>query len=110
MPLSGAGWLVGHGLGLSYSDFVQVGLPLRLVLVRGPGQGRSLFLGYLRLSLGPHGLSLRGFLPGRLGLRPGPFGLPGGSRPVWLLTPPSIMMVATFLISPMTTASWSSAP
>jgi hypothetical protein len=35
---------------------------------------------------------------------------PAGSRLVWLLTPPCIMMLATFLISPMTTASWGSAP
>jgi hypothetical protein len=104
VPLSGAGWPVWRGLGLFLGDLPQVRLPLRLVLVLGPGQGRSLFLGYLRLSLGPHCLGLRGFLPGPLGLRPDPFGLPGGSRPVWLLTPPSIMMLATFLISPMTTA------
>jgi hypothetical protein len=30
-------------------------------------------------------------------------------RLVWLLTPPSIMTLATFLISPMTTVSWGSA-
>ena len=35
---------------------------------------------------------------------------PGGSCLVWLLTPPSIMVLATFLISPMTTVSWGSAP
>ena len=100
MPLSGAGWPVWRGLGLFLGDLPQVRLPLRLVLVLGPDQGRSLFLGHLRLSLGPHCPALRG----SLGLRPDPFGLPGGSRPVWLLTPPSVMMLATFLISPMTTA------
>ena len=78
---------------------------MRLVLVQGPGECRDLFLGHLRLSVGPHGLDLRGFLPYPLGLRPGPFGLPGGSRLVSLLTLPSIMMLAIFLISPMTTAS-----
>lgn len=76
MPLSGAGWPVWRGLGLFLGDLPQVRLPLRLVLVLGPGQGRSLFLGYLRLSLGPHCLGLRGFLPGPLGLRPDLFGLP----------------------------------
>ena len=34
----------------------------------------------------------------------------GGSRLVWLLMPPRIMMLATFLISPMTTVSCGSAP
>jgi hypothetical protein len=100
MPLSGAGWPVWRGLGLFLGDLPQVRLPLRLVLVLGPGQGRSLFPGHLRLSLSPHCLGLRG----SLGLHPDPFGLPGGSRLVWLLTPPSVMMLATFLISPMTTA------
>jgi hypothetical protein len=33
-----------------------------------------------------------------------------GSRLVWLIAPASIAMLATFLISPMTTASWGSAP
>jgi hypothetical protein len=72
MPLSGAGWPVWRGLGLFLGDLPQVRLPLRLVLVLGPGQGRSLFPGYLRLSLGPHCLGLRG----SLGLHPDPFGLP----------------------------------
>jgi hypothetical protein len=52
---------------------------------------------------------LRGFPLGSLGLRPGTFGLPGGSCMVWLLTPPSIMMLATCLICPMTTVSCGSA-
>ena len=51
MPLSGAGWPVRHGLGLFLGDLPQVRLPLRLVLVQGPGQGRSLFLSHLRLGL-----------------------------------------------------------
>ena len=76
MPLLGAGWFVWRGLGLFLGDLPQVRLPLRLVLVQGPGQGRSLFLGYLRLSLGLHCLGLRGFLPVPVGLRPVPFGLP----------------------------------
>ena len=83
---------------------------MRLVLVQGPGECRGLFLGHLRLSLDPHGLGLRGFLPGSLGFVRTRSAFPGGSRLVWLLTPPSIMMLATFLISPMTTASWGSAP
>jgi hypothetical protein len=41
-----------------------------LVLVQGPGECLGLFLGHLRLSLGPHGLGLRGFLPGSFGGRP----------------------------------------
>jgi hypothetical protein len=76
MPLLGAGWPVWRFLGLFLGELPQVRLPLRRVLVLGPGQGRSLFLGYLRLSLGPHCLGLRGFLPGPLGLRPDLFGLP----------------------------------
>ena len=110
MPLSGAGWPLWYGFGLFFGDLPQVCLLVRLVLVRGPGQCRGLFPGHLRLSVGPHGLGLRGFLPGPLGLRPSPFGLPRRLAPVWLLTPPSTMMLAIFLISAMTSASWSSAP
>src|SRR5215469_2132397 len=103
MPLSGAGWPVWHGLGLFLGDLPQVRLPLRLVLVQDPGQGRGLFPGHLRLA--------------RMAWAPAAFfralsavarthsAFPGGSRLVWLLTPPSIMMLATSLISPMTTAS-----
>jgi hypothetical protein len=110
VPLSGAWWPLWHGLGLFLGDLAQVRLPVRLVLVQGPGECRGLFLGHLRLSLGPHGLGLRGFLPGSFGGRPARSAFPGGSRLVWLLASPSIMMLATFLISPMTTASWGSAP
>ena len=39
MPLLGAGWFVWRGLGLFLGDLPQVRLPLRLVLVQGPGQG-----------------------------------------------------------------------
>ena len=109
MPLSQVWWPLRHGLGLFLSDLPQVSLPVRLVLVQGAGECRGLFPGHLCLSLGTHGLGLRGLLLGPLGLRPGPFGLPGGSRLVWLLTAPSIMMLATCLISPMTTVSWGSA-
>ena len=59
-----------------FGDLPQVSLPVRLVLVQGPGECRGLFPGHLCLSLGPHGLGLRGLLLGPLGLRPGPFGLP----------------------------------
>jgi hypothetical protein len=45
-------------------------------LCKGPGECRGLFFGHLRLSLDPHGLGLRGFFPGSLGLRPGLFGIP----------------------------------
>ena len=53
MPLSGAGWPVRHGLGLGlfFSDLVQVRLPVRLVLMQGPGDCRGLLLSHLRLGL-----------------------------------------------------------
>src|SRR5690349_1807990 len=76
MPLSGAGWPVWRGLGLFLGDLPQIRLPLRLVLVLALGQGRSLFLSYLRLSLGPHGLGLRGFPPALSAFAPDPFSLP----------------------------------
>lgn len=95
-----------RGLGLFLGDLPRVRLPVRLVLVQGPGECRSLFLGHLRLSLGPRGLGLRRFLLGPLGPRPGPSAFPGGSRLMWLLTRLSIMMLATFLVSPMATVSW----
>ena len=111
MPVSGAWWRpLRHGLGLFLGDLPQVRLPVCFVLVQGPGQGRGLFLGHLRLSLGPHILGLRGFLPGLSAFSRARSAFPGGSRLVWLLTSPSIMMLATFPISPTTTASWSSAP
>jgi hypothetical protein len=104
MPLSGAGWPVWRGLGLFLGDLPQVRLPLRLVLVLGPGQGRSLFLGYLRLSLGRTAWASAAFFRSLSAFARTHSAFPGGSRPVWLLTPPSIMMLATFLLSPMTTA------
>src|SRR5215468_11507828 len=76
MPLSGGWWPLRHGLGLFLGDLPQVRLPVCLVLVHGPGEGGGLLLGHLRLSLGPHGLGLRGLRPGSFGLRLGPFGLP----------------------------------
>jgi hypothetical protein len=83
VPLSGGRWRpIWHGLGLFLGDLPQVRLAVRLVLVQGPGECRGLFLGHLRLSLGPHTLGLRGFFPGSLGLRPGPFGLPRRLAPV----------------------------
>ena len=111
MPLSQVWWPLRHGLGLFLGDLPQVSLPVRLVLVQGAGECRGLFPGHLCLSLGPHGLGLRGsssralsaFVRARSAFS-------GGSRLVWLLASPSIMMLATFLISRMTTASWGSAP
>jgi hypothetical protein len=84
---------------------------LRLVLVQDPGQGRSLFLGHLRRCLGLHiAWASAAFFRALSAFARAHSAFPGGSRPVWLLTPPSIMMLATFLISPMATASRSSAP
>ena len=110
MPLSGVWWPLRHGLGLFLGDLPQVRLPVRLVLVQGPGECRGLFLGHLCLSLGPHGLACAAFSRALSAFARARSAFPGGSRLVWLLTPPSIMMLATFLISPMTTASWGSAP
>ena len=76
MPPSGARWPVRHGLGLSFSDFVQVRLPVRLVLMEGPGDCRGLLLSHLRLSLSQLGLGLFGLrlrpVPGVLAQDPPP--------------------------------------
>ena len=69
MPLSEAGWPVRHGLGLFLSDFVQVRLPVRLVLVHSPGDCRVLLLGHLHFSLSQLGLGLRGLGLGPCGPR-----------------------------------------
>jgi hypothetical protein len=69
MPLSGARWPVRHGLGRSFSDFVQVRLPMRLVLMQGAGDCRSLLLSHLRLCLSQLGLGLFGPRLGPCGLR-----------------------------------------
>ena len=110
MPLSQVWWPLRHGLGLFLGDLPQVSLPVRLVLVQGPGECRGLFPGHLCLSLGPHGLGLRGLLLGPLGLRPARSAFPGGSRLVWLLMPLSIVVLAALLISPMMIVSWGSGP
>ena len=52
MPLSQVWWPLRHGLGLFLGDLPQVSLPVRLVLVQGPGECRGLFPGHLCLSLG----------------------------------------------------------
>ena len=110
MPLSEVWWPLRHGLGLLLGDLSQVRLPVRLVLVQGPGDCRGLFLGHLRLSLGPYGLSLRGLFLALSAFARTRSAFPGGSRLAWLLTPLSIMMLAAFLISPMMTISWGSGP
>ena len=43
MPLSGVWWPLRHGLGLFLGDLPEVRLPVRLVLVQGPGECRGLF-------------------------------------------------------------------
>ena len=61
MPRSEVGWPVPrHGLGLFLGDLLQVCLPVRLVLVQGPGDRCGLLSTYLRLSLGQLSLGLRG--------------------------------------------------
>ena len=60
MPPSGAAWPVRYGLGLFLSDFLQVRLPVRLVLMQGPDDCRGLLLSHLRLSLSQLGLGLFG--------------------------------------------------
>jgi hypothetical protein len=63
------GWPVRHGLGLFLSNLLQVRLPVRLVLLQGPSDGRVLLLSHLRLGLGQVGLGLRGLRLGPCGLR-----------------------------------------
>jgi hypothetical protein len=88
-----------YGLGLLLSDLLQVCMPVRLILVQGPGDCRRLLLSYLRLSLGQPGLGEPGLGPGG----PGPCGLGCDPFRPASLTPPSVTMLAAFLISPMTT-------
>ena len=110
MPLSQVWWPLRHGFGLFLGDLPQVSLPVRLVLVQGPGECRGLFSGHLCLSLGPHGLGLRGLLLGPLGLRPGPFGLPRRLAPGVAAHAAELVVLAALLISPMMIVSWGSGP
>jgi len=41
-----------YGLGLLFSDLLQACMPVRLILVPGPGGCRRLLLNYLHLNLG----------------------------------------------------------
>jgi hypothetical protein len=110
VPLSGVWWPLRHGLGLFLGDLPQVRLPVRLVLLQSPGECRGCSSATFDSASArtawaceASSWALSAFVRARSAF-------PGGSRLVWLLTPPSIMMLATFVISPMTTASCGSAP
>ena len=95
---------------LFLGDLPQVSLPVRLVLVQGPGECRGLFPGHLCLSLGPHGLGLQASSRALSAFVRARSAFPGGSRLVWLLMPLSIVVLAALLISPMMIVSWGSGP
>jgi hypothetical protein len=100
MPLSGAGWPVWRGLGLFLGDLPQVRLPLRLVLVLGLARAAACSSATFASASARTAWASAAFSA----FARTHSAFPGGSRPVWLLTPPSIMMLATFLLSPMTIA------
>ncbi len=104
MPLSGAGWPVWRGLGLFLGDLPQVRLPLRLVLVLGLARAAACSSATFASASARTAWASAAFFRALSGFARTHSAFPGGSRPVWLLTPPSIMMLATFLLSPMTTA------
>lgn len=84
------------GLGLLFSDLLQVCMPMRLILVPGPGGCRRLLLNYLHLNLGQPASALAALAWALAAFA----GDPRRSRSV---TPPSVTMLAAFLIDPMTT-------
>jgi hypothetical protein len=104
MPPSGAGWPVWDGLSLFLGDLPQVRLPLRLVLVQGPGQAAACSSATFASASARTARASAASFRALSAFARTHSAFPGGSRPARLLTPPSIMMLATFLISPMTTA------
>jgi hypothetical protein len=108
--LSGVWWPLRHGLGLFLGDLPQVRLPVRLVLVQGRASAAACSSATFASASARTAWACAASSRALSAFARARSAFPGGSRLVWLLTPPSIMMLATFLISPMTTASWGSAP
>jgi len=103
MPLLGAGWFVWRGLGLFLGDLLRSACRCASSSCKALARAAACSSATFASASACTAWASAAFFRSLSAFARSHSGFPGGSRPVWLLTP-SIMMLATFLLSPMTTA------